>query len=85
MHYSVYSQMSDVVKYLITIGGNVLLRNSRGFSVLDVAERVGNKEILKIVTEAAANQKDIDENKEKIDKITIINDYLKDAKTPNKS
>jgi len=77
--------MSDVVKYLITIGGNVLLRNSRGFSVLDVAERVGNKEILKIVTEAAANQKDIDENKEKIDKITIINDYLKDAKTPNKS
>ena len=73
--------MVDVAKHFVVLGANTKIRNSRGFTPLDLAERVGNKEILDVLRKAAETQKSEDQGSEKGTSGAIIKEYIEDAAT----
>ena len=44
------------MRFLIEIGGDVLAKNNRGFSPVELAEITDNKEVLELVHSAAAGK-----------------------------
>jgi len=68
--------MRDVVVYFISLGANPRAKNMRGFSPLDLAEKIGNKDILQIVQEAVKIQGD--EEEVVLNTVNPIKEYLKD-------
>ena len=45
VHYAVYNQYVDIVSYFIEIGANVEIENNRGFTPLDISDKVENRVI----------------------------------------
>ena len=70
--------MTDVVNYLISLGASVKIRNIRGFTPIELAEQLENKEIITILKNAAQNQKGEEDEDVKVNTGDTIKEYLKD-------